>query len=303
VTVRFSPTSFATFTGSVAFTGAAGSTRTVTGIGIAVSPLAPTGLTAVAQSPSQIDLAWNDVNANETEVRIERKTGAAGTFSQIAVSGANAIGYSDSGRSPATTYVYRVRACNGVGCSDYSSEATAMTPAVPIVVALNVGVRGSAAGAVTSVPSGINCTTNCTAGFNNGTTVTLTAAPGAQARFKSWGGACSGTATTCTVALNDVASVTATFQLIFTDAGADDRMVAGTSIKLAHFTELLGAINLVQPGTNLSWLTPAPVVGGGVLAAHINTLRSPIGLPGIGAGAVIRSSDIDEVRLRIRALE
>ncbi|PYM93048.1 MAG: peptidase S8 [Candidatus Rokuibacteriota bacterium] len=303
VTVRFAPTSVATFTGSVTFGGGAGTTRSVSGSGISVSPVAPAALTATAVSPSQIDLAWLDNNGNETEIRIERKTGAGGTFGQIAVTGANSTMYSDAGRSPATTYVYRVRACNTVGCSDYSAEATATTPALPVVVSLSVVVNGSAAGTVTSVPVGISCAPSCAAGFTAGTTVTLTTAPGARARFKSWGGACSGSTATCTLTLNDVASVTATFQVIFTDAAGDDRLPAGTPIKLAHFTELLDAINAVQPGTNLSWSIPAPTGGGAVLLAHINALRLPLGLPAVDAGSVIRAAHIDDVRLRIRALE
>src|SRR5437867_171166 len=101
VTVRFAPTSVATFTGSVTFGGGAGTTRSVSGSGISVSPVAPAALTATAVSPSQIDLAWLDVNGNETEVRIERKTGAGGTVGQIAVTGANSTIYPDAGRSPA----------------------------------------------------------------------------------------------------------------------------------------------------------------------------------------------------------
>ena len=78
---------------------------------------------------------------------------------------------------------------------------------------------------------------------------------------------------------------------------------SGTPIKLAHFTELLDAINAVQPGTNLSWSIPAPTGGGAVLLAHINALRLPLGLPAVDAGSVIRAAHIDDVRLRIRALE
>jgi len=198
-------------------------------------------------------------------------------------------------------YVYRVRACNAVGCSPYSNEAPATTPGLP--VALNLTVRGSAGGAVTSNPAGLSCTTSCSASFASGTVVTLTAAPGARARFTSWGGACSGATTTCTVTLSDVRSVTATFSMSFTDATAGDTLPPGTPIKAAHFTELLDAINAVQPGTNLSWPSPAPAVGGAVLAIHLQTLRQPLSLAPVSAGAVISAQHINDIRLKIRSLE
>jgi hypothetical protein len=46
----------------------------------------------------------------------------------------------------------------------------------------------------------------------SGTVVTLTANPVTGARFIGWGGACSGTALTCTVAMSAARSVTATFK-------------------------------------------------------------------------------------------
>ncbi|HSW03975.1 InlB B-repeat-containing protein [Aquabacterium sp.] len=75
--------------------------------------------------------------------------------------------------------------------------------------ALTVTVTGS--GAVTSVPAGISCGSDCTEVFNHGTTITLTAAPAAGQAFSGWGGACSGTAPTCTVAMSTARNVTAAF--------------------------------------------------------------------------------------------
>jgi hypothetical protein len=114
--------------------------------------------------------------------------------------------------------------------------------------------------------------------------VTLTAAPGARGRFKGWGGACSGAATTCTVTLSDVRSASATFSLVFTDATAGDTLPANTPIKAAHFTELLAAINALQPGMNLSWPSPAPAVGGRVLTIHVQALRQPLSLTPVKRG-------------------
>lgn len=69
-------------------------------------------------------------------------------------------------------------------------------------------------GTVTATPNGdkaINCGKDCSAKYASGTVVTLTAAPPAGASFLGWGGACSGTASTCTVTMNGSKSVQANF--------------------------------------------------------------------------------------------
>jgi hypothetical protein len=91
--------------------------------------------------------------------------------------------------------------------------------------------------------------------------------------------------------------------MIFTDATAGDTWPPGTSVKGVHFTELLDAINAVEPGINLSWPSPVPAVGVTVLASHLQTLRQPLGLAPVSAGAVISATHIDEIRLKIRSLE
>ncbi|MDO9234424.1 MAG: InlB B-repeat-containing protein, partial [Aquabacterium sp.] len=83
-------------------------------------------------------------------------------------------------------------------------------PPPPVSYSLTVTNQG--AGTVTSSPSGINCaTTVCSANYNSGTSVTLSAAPRSGYTFTSWGGACSGTATTCTVAVTSALGVTANY--------------------------------------------------------------------------------------------
>ena len=76
---------------------------------------------------------------------------------------------------------------------------------------LTVQVEGDASGTVTSSPAGINCGSDCTESYDQGTGVTLTATPAAGATFAGWGGACTGTTTTCTLTMNGPRSVTATF--------------------------------------------------------------------------------------------
>ena len=76
--------------------------------------------------------------------------------------------------------------------------------------ALTVTLSGSGTGAVVSTPAGINCPTTCAASFTFETSVGLTATAASGSSFTGWSGACTGT-TTCTVAMTQARSVTATF--------------------------------------------------------------------------------------------
>lgn len=115
-----------------------GSMRTITGINWVkpgtpppAVPAAPTTLAATATSASQINLSWKDNATNETGYKIERKTGAGGTWAQVGTAGANATSFSSTGLSASTQYFFRVRANNGTGDSGYSNEANATTQAPP----------------------------------------------------------------------------------------------------------------------------------------------------------------------------
>ncbi len=104
---------------------------------------APSNLAATAVSSTQTDLAWTDNSSNETGFRIERKTGATGTWAQIATTGANVVSYSNSGLTDGTVYYYRVQAYNSVGTSGYSNEATT-------ACSLPIGVGTTVSGALTT---------------------------------------------------------------------------------------------------------------------------------------------------------
>jgi hypothetical protein len=79
-------------------------------------------------------------------------------------------------------------------CSPQQLALSGGSAAGPFTVtAINTG---TATGTVTSDIAGINCGTNgttCSAQFNAGATVTLTASPDSGAPFVGWAGACSGT--------------------------------------------------------------------------------------------------------------
>ena len=96
-------------------------------------PGAPSALTAATLSNTKIKLDWADNASNEDGYKIERKTGAAVAFAEIATVAANVKTFTDSSLSAVTEYSYRVRAHNAGGHSGYSNEAKATTlPNTPI---------------------------------------------------------------------------------------------------------------------------------------------------------------------------
>ena len=81
----------------------------------------------------------------------------------------------------------------------------------PQTFALTVSKAGTGTGGVSSTPTGISCGATCTANFASGSSVTLTAAPLSGSSFTGWGGACSGSTSTCTVTMSAAQNVTASF--------------------------------------------------------------------------------------------
>lgn len=98
-------------------------------------PSAPADLTATAVSPSRIALSWQDTSNDELGFRLERKSGASGSFSELATFGAKVTTFTDDGLAAGTLYSYRVRAFNNGGESPRSNESSATTPSVPAVPA------------------------------------------------------------------------------------------------------------------------------------------------------------------------
>jgi sugar lactone lactonase YvrE len=105
-------------------------------------------------------------------------------------------------------------ACTGTGkcvlTMDAAKDASAtfVDSQAPATVSLTVSKSGN--GTVTSTPVGINCGTACSASFDTGTSVTLSAAPAAGYKFSGWGGVCSGTGP-CVVTMDSAKSASATF--------------------------------------------------------------------------------------------
>ena len=96
-------------------------------------PNSPTGLTATATSPIQIDLVWNaptnDGGSQITGYKIDVKTGTGEYLTLKDNTGSTSRTYPHADRITGTTYTYKVYAINSVGTSGPSNEASA-TPTV-----------------------------------------------------------------------------------------------------------------------------------------------------------------------------
>ena len=60
------------------------------------APAAPSNLTITSLLSNQVSLSWSDNSNNETGFKIQRKTGATGTYVDIRTTAANVTSYSDS---------------------------------------------------------------------------------------------------------------------------------------------------------------------------------------------------------------
>jgi uncharacterized repeat protein (TIGR02543 family) len=83
--------------------------------------------------------------------------------------------------------------------------------AVSKTVLLTVNAQGTGKGTITG--QGLDCGNDCTEEFQTDTKVTLTASPDSLSTFAGWTGGCSGTTSTCSVAMTQAQTVTAKFNL------------------------------------------------------------------------------------------
>ncbi len=101
--------------------------------------------------------------------------------------------------------------CAGTGnCTTTMSQARSVTATFTLIPVYTLSVTNGGGGTVSSSPSGISCGITCSASYNKGTSVTLTAIPTSGYSFSGWSGACSGTGA-CTTTMSQANSVAATF--------------------------------------------------------------------------------------------
>jgi hypothetical protein len=120
---------------------------------------------------------------------------------------------------------------------------------------LSVSKVGSGAGTVVSAPAKIDCGSSCSADFDHGTEVTLTAAAADGSEFTGWSGACSGRRG-CRLTVDAAKAVTAGFASISsgssepTPSGGEDALQAGSS-KTAKLERALKKCKRLEGGPRL----------------------------------------------------
>ncbi len=139
-------------------------------------------------------------------------TPAAGSYSHnhgaiVSIAATPATGYNFTGWSGA---------CTGTTspCSVTMDAAKTVTANFALkTYVLTVTKSGTGSGSVSSSPAGITCGADCSETLQHGTVVVLTATPDASSTFGGWSGAgCTGTGT-CSLTMDDVKNVNATFTL------------------------------------------------------------------------------------------
>ncbi len=110
----------------------------------------PAAATALQANPGvgTVVLAWRDNADNETGYRVERRSGAAGTWETVVVLGPDSTGYSDTSVATGGAYEYRVMAFSAFGDAAQVSNVAAGGPIAPALTGpeawlANVSLRTS----------------------------------------------------------------------------------------------------------------------------------------------------------------
>ncbi len=106
-------------------------------------------------------------------------------------------------------------ACTGTGtCTvtmDMARSVSATFTIATYKLSVSVGSSAGGTGTITSSPAGISCGANCSALYNYGTVITLTATPGTASNFIGWSGCAGAGFGPCTITLTGDTSITGTF--------------------------------------------------------------------------------------------
>ena len=239
--VQFAPTASGTPAATLAIdAGNAALTLPLTGSALDVPT---TGLVA---SVASIDFGDVELNTTATAQVLLSNPSTSTTITMGARTAAAPFGISDNCPSTLTPG----GACTvTVGFESASPGSfagtltvTSDTPTVTIPLhadvlrRITVVVSGSGQGAVTSLPSGIQCGSTCAADFPGGVDVSLTATPSGGGVFSGWNGLCQAASGSCVVASPTEGNVTAFF--LASTAKQISVTFAGTGVGLAMVADV-----------------------------------------------------------------
>jgi hypothetical protein len=112
---------------------------------------------------------------------------------------------------------------NQAGVYAYGPGSGTFGTPLPPTFSLAVSTHGAGEGSVTSAAAKLDCSDSCERELLAGGTDTLTATPAPGSEFSGWSGACSGTSSTCSVTLDEAASVSASFTDTSPEAGSSQQ--------------------------------------------------------------------------------
>lgn len=115
----------------------------------------PTNLTATPTSTTKISLTWSDNASCEDGYKVEKKV-SGGAWAEIKSLQADSSSFIDTGLTPNTTYIYRVKAYNDIADSLYSTPDVSATTLLTDPSANNGGGSGGCSiGARQNTPTAI----------------------------------------------------------------------------------------------------------------------------------------------------
>jgi hypothetical protein len=195
------------------------------GSGDTTGPAAPGALSATSvdstvggiayDSDGSFGVEWGASSDGGSGVGIycaQRSTSASGPFELLAFVTHPATSVAQSGLAEGS-YFYRVRTRDNVGNLSSFTGPFQVVVDFPGPQTVSASRTGDGSGTVTSSPAGIECGAACSAAFDYGTVVRLTATAAGGSSFTGWSGACTGTGT-CEVTMTEARDVRAAFAVV-----------------------------------------------------------------------------------------
>jgi fibronectin type 3 domain-containing protein len=89
-------------------------------------PAVPGNVSAQPLSSTEVQVTWT-APGGQLSYLVRMRQGFGGPWNAATEVGGNATSYTQTGLQPGTAYQFQVAACNGAGCSEYSSPASVTT--------------------------------------------------------------------------------------------------------------------------------------------------------------------------------